>query len=729
MGSKKEGRKRSRAKMMRCKGLKGVERIEEKRRRLEATTTSTSTASISATQVYGISGEGGPTAGESALTGPSPTVVDSPLVPPELDLPGPSSSTPEEEDPPSASEEEEDALPLASEEEEDAPPSATQRKLGSLGVKGNLGGEELQGNRVLDISTVASTIETGSVCSICHSKLKVCESFKNRRGMVARITSKWTNKHCKNVKFLSDPRSQKTTTLNKTAVLAGRSAGLGRRGLQTITASLDLLPPITGRAYSEHNKQIAKDIGPVTQNMLKEACNRVHDFYEKPHDQILDVGVSVDGTWMTRSFMSKFGVTAANSCETGEVLDFEIMCRVCELCKAYKINHTQQEFNNWWAIHKNSAECQINHTENSGLMESAAAVIIFKRSEQKSKLRFTSMLGDGDTKTIASINEAKPYGAGVVVKKEECIGHVAKRFYKRLERVRCKRVKNPKGVVATIKGASGLTKENLATICRYYRGAILSNTDNVDGMIRDIQAVFHHCSSTDEKPQHSFCPKGWCKFNKYEQEKAKNPNTNMPVPKHRTKPLIPPFYARYFKKSFDKVCRRELLEKCKRGATQNTNERFHSVIWGMASKNKWCSLTTVRIAVSLAIAKYNLGFSAGLSRCLTAVTGQAASKRVMASFTGLDADSMDHSARRNSEIHKKRRTYLALLRTRQEEASIEAGGVSYVPALAEEITDEEESSEEEEGRSRRGRRGGEEQGKRKEGGVGGGGVVVGGGEE
>ena len=159
MGSKRSVRKRSSRKMHRRKGLMGW---EAKRRRLEATTTSTSTASTSATstsatQVSGISGEGGPTAGESALTGPSPTVVDSPLVPPELDLPGPSSSTPEEEDPPSASEEEEDpppsaseeeedALPLASEEEEDAPPSATQRKLGSLGVKGNLGGEELQEN-------------------------------------------------------------------------------------------------------------------------------------------------------------------------------------------------------------------------------------------------------------------------------------------------------------------------------------------------------------------------------------------------------------------------------------------------------------------------------------------------------------------------------------------------------------------------------------------------------
>ena len=114
--------------------------VEAKRRRLEATTTSTSTA-----QVSGSSGEGGPTAGESALTGPSPTVVDSPLViPPELDLPGPSGST--EEVPPSASEE--------------VPPPATQRKLGSLGEKGNPSGEELQGRRVLDIST----------CGRCNTK-------------------------------------------------------------------------------------------------------------------------------------------------------------------------------------------------------------------------------------------------------------------------------------------------------------------------------------------------------------------------------------------------------------------------------------------------------------------------------------------------------------------------------------------------------------------------------
>ena len=143
------------------------------------------------------------------------------MIPPELDLAGPSGST--EEVPPSASEE---VPPSASE----VPPSASQRKLGSLGEKGSTSGEECQGRRVLEIPTVANAIETCAVCSICHSKLKMCERLKNRRGMVSRITFQCTNKNCKNEIFISNPKSPKTKTLNKTAVLAARSAGLGRRG-------------------------------------------------------------------------------------------------------------------------------------------------------------------------------------------------------------------------------------------------------------------------------------------------------------------------------------------------------------------------------------------------------------------------------------------------------------------------------------------------------------------
>ena len=140
------------------------------------------------------------------------------------------------------------------------------------------------------------------------------------------------------------------------------------------------------------------------------------------------------------------------------------------------------------------------------------------------------------------------------------------------------------------------------------------------------------------------------------------------------------------------MCRRELLDKCKRGATQNNNESFHNVIWGMARKSQFCSVTTLRLAVDLAVSKYNLGYVSGFSRCFIAVFGQEVlSSRVMASYSVLDRDRMEHSARRTSEVHKKRRKYLAMLRSRQEQTAIEAeGGVSYAPALDEDLDEEEE---------------------------------------
>ena len=75
---------------------------------------------------------------------------------------------------------------------------------------------------------------------------------------------------------------------------------------------------------------------------------------------------------------------------------------------------------------------------------------------------------------------------------------------------------------------------------------------------------------------------------------------------------------------------------------------------------------------------------------MLAVTGQeAVSSLVMASFSGLDRDRMEHSARRMSEIHKNRRKYLALLRSRQAQTALEAeGGVSYAPALDEDLMEE-----------------------------------------
>lgn len=55
-----------------------------------------------------------------------------------------------------------------------------------------------------------------------------------------------------------------------------------------------------------------------------------------------------------------------------------------------------------------------------------AAKVMWSRSE-RFKLRYTTMVSDGDTKTFNALLDLKPYGPDVVIEKAECVNHVAKR--------------------------------------------------------------------------------------------------------------------------------------------------------------------------------------------------------------------------------------------------------------------------------------------------------------
>ncbi len=70
------------------------------------------------------------------------------------------------------------------------------------------------------------------------------------------------------------------------------------------------------------------------------------------------------------------------------------------------------------------------------LILNPGALEIWKRSEEARCLRYTEVISDGDSKTIAVLNENKPYGSGVMILKHECVGHVQKRLGKRMRAVK-----------------------------------------------------------------------------------------------------------------------------------------------------------------------------------------------------------------------------------------------------------------------------------------------------
>ncbi|GFU95756.1 uncharacterized protein TNCV_4889451 [Trichonephila clavipes] len=57
-----------------------------------------------------------------------------------------------------------------------------------------------------------------------------------------------------------------------------------------------------------------------------------------------------------------------------------------------------------------------------------AAYILWNRSISDCAMRYTTVLCNGDAKTHQHLNEKKVYGDDVVIVKEECVNHVAKRL-------------------------------------------------------------------------------------------------------------------------------------------------------------------------------------------------------------------------------------------------------------------------------------------------------------
>ncbi|GFX12638.1 uncharacterized protein TNCV_3157591 [Trichonephila clavipes] len=72
----------------------------------------------------------------------------------------------------------------------------------------------------------------------------------------------------------------------------------------------------------------------------------------------------------------------------------------------------------------------------SGMMETVEMVRIFQRSLSHRSMRYTSYIGDGDSKTFSSITASNPYGEDITVSKIECVGHVQKRMGTRLRKLK-----------------------------------------------------------------------------------------------------------------------------------------------------------------------------------------------------------------------------------------------------------------------------------------------------
>ena len=89
------------------------------------------------------------------------------------------------------------------------------------------------------------------------------------------------------------------------------------------------------------------------------------------------------------------------------VVDYAVLSKVGPSCKYWKSHHNTESFEDWQCYH----HCPINHTGSAGSMEASGVKQIFQRSVGEKKLRYTTYLGDGDSKSYQNVVILDPYPA------------------------------------------------------------------------------------------------------------------------------------------------------------------------------------------------------------------------------------------------------------------------------------------------------------------------------
>ena len=397
------------------------------------------------------------------------------------------------------------------------------------------------------------------------------------------------------------------TEVNLEEVYHSINQGVGQSGLLQRVGFIGK-DPITKGSYNRISQFLFQQMIPHYNSLMKTAHEAVFDYYvskeisEPDENGVLDIDVSFDGTWLTRGHSSHVGVGFIMELYTGCVIDFEVLRNYCYSCKIKRGPH----------------RCHKNYEGKAGAMEPEEARRLWARSKNYN-FRYVTFVGDGDSASYKAVTEMNngegPYADDdIPVVKEECINHVHKRMGTRLRRLKTEasdmiRTRTGRMQRSRLGGKDKLTDKAIEKIQEFYKLAIRRTVGTTMLQMRNsIWAVYFHQFSSDDNPQHFFCPKEMKCFYNDAIEKGEKPVS------HATKPNI--FLAKLDNKDDRALIRQvfidltnpDLLQRCLKGRTQNPNESIHARLWKKCPKTMFFGLFRVRFACRITVLEHNFGY-------------------------------------------------------------------------------------------------------------------------
>ncbi|GFX63818.1 uncharacterized protein TNCV_5032871 [Trichonephila clavipes] len=338
-----------------------------------------------------------------------------------------------------------------------------------------------------------TNIQNFASCKKCGRDIKLSE--KRVRGLSSVFSIE-----CKNCKDLCSFRNSKMLgkrnipEINRRFVYAMRTIGQGHAARTTFCGVMDFPPLVAEKSYNNIINKLQLCSKEVAEASMQSAA-----LEEVTLTNSSDIIISVEMEHGKPVAILLVLVCAVIGDKTGKCIDAEVMSSFCKGCDSWKRRKGSPAYKKWKILHVK--ECLKNHNGSAGMMETENMVRIFQRSLSHRSVRYTSYIGDGDSKTFSSITASNPYGEDITVSKIECVGHVQKRMGTRLRKLKQMSSKLSDG--KSIGGKGRLTDRMIDLITTYYGNAIRQNKTCLSDMRKAVWAVYFHICSSDEEPLHS----------------------------------------------------------------------------------------------------------------------------------------------------------------------------------------------------------------------------------
>lgn len=487
---------------------------------------------------------------------------------------------------------------------------AGSSSLSSKKLKKNLFNETFdygnEGTIFFNTDLLLTMLRETSCCPDCYENIDIEFMEEKKVGLAQFIKMKcnscnWEREYCSSKKINKQRKGQSPYEINLTSMIAFREIGVGYNGMKNFCGVMNMPPPMNKSAFQKLSKVIHKHYVDVAKMSMKQAALEVRNNVSDEvvvNDTVIDTTASFDGTWQKRGHVSFNGVVTAMSLE-GKCIDYEVKSKVCKSCQYWRKHTDSSDYQKW----KDSHDCTINHEGSAGKMETEGVMAIYNRSVKNNRLRYTTYLGDGDSKSFKDVRDAKPYGDDVLLQKAECVGHVQKRVGTRLRdlKIRYRGVKLSDG--KNIGGAGRLNEKAINTLQNYYGIAIRQN-DELYAMKKNIAAALHHLSEAPTlEERHKWCPRtedSWCKYQVDKIVGSSTYKTKLTFPKAIYNLLAPIF-------GHDDLGSDDILSRCLHGRTQNVNECINNSIWLKCPKRVYVGLKTLEMGVASAVISFNDG--------------------------------------------------------------------------------------------------------------------------